>query len=396
MVKVQDIDTSRIQNYLEFVRDPIRFFTRVQPLGDVISLKTGMSPTFVVNSPEAVREILIRQDQSFIKGRTTTVLQRTVGEGLLTTEGERHNKQKKYVQPAFYKDALESYAYAIVDEAEKAAARLEEKREYDIHNVMMRLTLSIITRTMFSADVSAEEKKLADAVTATIEQSVKILFSPVMIPAAFPTKTNQRHKEAISTLEAMIGDVLTAAKKHPQWFDGTLLGMMMEVTDEEGNVLSDKEVRDQMMTMLLAGHETTANLLGWLFAEIAAHPEVEERLSEELTTAELAGNPFHWMSKLPYTQQIIEEGLRLYPPAWLIYRELKEPLEMFGKSFKKGSTFMICPYSIHRNEEVFRTLNPLIRNGLLQANAIHRSVIFRLEAVHAVASGRVLQCLRQH
>lgn len=353
MVTVQDIATPRLQNYLEFVRDPIRFFTRVQPLGDVISLKTGISPTFVVNSPEAIREILVRQDQSFIKGRTTTVLQRTVGEGLLTTESERHATQKKYIQPAFYKDVMERYAYAIIDETEKVVERLEDEQEVDIHTVMMRLTLSIITRTMFSTDVSAEEKKLADAVTTTIEQSVKILFSPVMIPASVPTTSNLKHKEAIQTLEAMIDDVLAAAKEHPEWFKDSLLGMMMAVTDEDGNSLSDKEVRDQMMTMLLAGHETTANLLGWIIAEIAGHPIVEKRLMEELTTAKLTGNPFNWMRELPYTQQIIEEGLRLYPPAWLIYRELDEPVEMFGRAFKKGSTFMICPYAVHRNEKVF-------------------------------------------
>ncbi|PIC97943.1 MULTISPECIES: cytochrome P450 [unclassified Sporosarcina] len=353
MVIVQDIATPRLQNYLEFVRDPIAFFTRVQPLGDVISLKTGISPTFVVNSPDAIREILIRQDQSFIKGRTTTVLRRTVGEGLLTTEGERHATQKKYIQPAFYKDVLERYAYAIVDETEKLVGRLEHEEELDIHTVMMRLTLSIITRTMFSTDVSSEEKELADAVTTTIEQSVKILFSPVMIPASVPTKANLKHKEAIQTLEAMIDEVLVAAKEHPEWFEDSLLGMMMAVTDEAGNGLPDKEVRDQMMTMLLAGHETTANLLGWLFAEIAGHPKVEKRLLEELNTADLVGNPFNWMRELPYTQQIIEEGLRLYPPAWLIYRELDEAVEMFGRSFKKGSTFMICPYAVHRNEKVF-------------------------------------------
>ncbi|PIC66032.1 pyridine nucleotide-disulfide oxidoreductase [Sporosarcina sp. P21c] len=353
MVTVQDIATPRLQNYLEFVRDPIAFFMRVEPLGDVISLKTGISPTFVVNSPEAIREILIRQDQSFIKGRTTTVLQRTVGEGLLTTEGERHAKQKKYIQPAFYKEVLERYAYSIIDETEKLVDRLEHEEEVDIHTVMMRLTLSIITRTMFSTDVSAEEKELADAVTTTIEQSIKILFSPVMIPASVPTKANLKHKEAIQTLEAMISDVLIAAKEHPGWFKDSLLGLMMAVTDEDGNKLSDKEVRDQMMTMLLAGHETTANLLGWLFAEIAGHSKVEKRLLVELNTADMTGSPFNWMRELPYTQQVIEEGLRLYPPAWLIYRELNEPVEMFGRTFKKGSTFMICPYAVHRNEEVF-------------------------------------------
>lgn len=353
MVQVQDIATPRLQNYLQFVRDPIAFFTRVQPLGDVISLKTGFSPTFVANSPEAIREILIRHDQSFVKGRTTTVLRRTVGEGILTTEGEQHATQKKYIQPAFYKEALERYAYAIIDETEKATHRLERERICDIHSVMMELTLSIITRTMFSTDVSAEQKKLADAVTTTIEESVNILFSPVIVPASVPTKSNVRHQQAIQTLEEMINDVVAAAKVHPEWFQDTLLGMMQAVTDEDGNRLSDKEVRDQMMTMLLAGHETTANLVAWLFAEIASHSEVEKRLTAELAQADLTGNPFHWMRELPYTQQIIEEGLRLYPPAWLIYRELAEPIEMFGKKFKKGSTFMICPYAIHRNEEVF-------------------------------------------
>lgn len=353
MVIVEDIATPRLQNYQQFTNDPIGFFMRMRPLGDVVSMKTGFSPTYIVNSPEATREILIRHDQSFIKGRTTKVLQRTVGEGLLTTEGERHGFQKKYMQPTFYKEALERYAYAIVEETERVAERLEQAQEFDIHSEMMQLTLSIITRTMFSTDVSAEEKKLADAVTTTIEESVKILFNPIIIPAAVPTKSHQRHKQAIRTLEDMIEDVLVAAKKQPELFQRTLLGMMLEMKDEDGEGLPDKELRDQMMTMLLAGHETTANLLAWIFAEIAAHPEVESRLAAELAGADLSGNPFDWMRELPYVQQIIEEGLRLYPPAWLIYRELGEPLEMFGQTFKKGSTFMLSPYAIHRNEEVF-------------------------------------------
>ena len=213
MVIVQDIATPRLQNYLEFVRDPIAFFTRVQPLGDVISLKTGISPTFFVNSPDAIREILIRQDQSFIKGRTTTVLRRTVGEGLLTTEGERHATQKKYIQPAFYKDVLERYAYAIVDETEKLVGRLEHEEELDIHTVMMRLTLSIITRTMFFDRCLVRRERASGCCHENDKkQSVKILFSPVMIPASVPTKANLKHKEAIQTLEAMIDEVLVAAK----------------------------------------------------------------------------------------------------------------------------------------------------------------------------------------
>ncbi|WP_153722150.1 cytochrome P450 [Sporosarcina cascadiensis] len=180
MVIVEDIATPRLQNYQQFTNDPIGFFMRMRPLGDVVSMKTGFSPTYIVNSPEAIREILIRHDQSFIKGRTTKVLQRTVGEGLLTTEGERHGFQKKYMQPTFYKEALERYAYAIVEETERVAERLEQAQEFDIHSEMMQLTLSIITRTMFSTDVSAEEKKLADAVTTTIEMLEATLILAVL------------------------------------------------------------------------------------------------------------------------------------------------------------------------------------------------------------------------
>jgi cytochrome P450 len=354
MSRVQDIPTSRLQNYFDFNRDTLSFLVKMLPLGDVVSLRTGFKPSFIVNSPEFIQEILVAKETYFRKGRTTDVLRRTIGDGLLTAESGEHSRQKKYMQPTFYKERLQRYAEIMVEETEKAIKQFHSKNVCNLQDEMMQLTLTIIAKTMFATDLESEKKELAMAVSDTIEQSARTLFKPVLLPLAIPTKGNRIHKKAIHKLESMIYRVIGEAKQHPDRYQMTLLGLLLDTVHESGEPISEQEVRDQLMTMLLAGHETTANLLTWIFYALSRNPEVEQKFHQEIDQQkELATSPLEAYRSLPYTQQIIQEALRLYPPAWLIYREANQDVELLGESFKKGSTFMISPYAIHRNEAIF-------------------------------------------
>ena len=354
MSRVTDIPSSRLQNYIDFQKDPISFLVRMRSLGDVVSLRTGAKPAYVINSHEFVQEILVSKDSFFRKGRTTGVLRRTIGDGLLTAEKEEHERQKRYHQPLFYKERLQSYASTVVEETEKLSKKLQYKSTCLMNDEMMQLTLSIIAKTMFATDLEETKQELAAAVSATIEQTARTLFSPILIPLAIPVKGHRVHKKAIKKLEQMVYGVIQKAKRDRERYHMTMLGMLLDTVYESGEPISDEEIRDQMMTMMLAGHETSANLLTWIFYALDRNPEVEKKFHQEIDQASsLRGMPFEAYRDLEYTQHIIQEGLRLYPPAWLIYREADKDVELLGERFAKGSTFMISPYALHRKAEVF-------------------------------------------
>ncbi|UVI30104.1 cytochrome P450 [Paenibacillus spongiae] len=361
MTRIAGIPTSRTANFFRFQRDPLGFLLDTLHMGDVVSLRTSsFRPTFIVNSPEFVQEILVNQEESFRKGRSSNVLRRTIGDGLLTAEDRNHRGQKKYLKPVFYKERLQAYAAIVVEETERLAAVLEEGVPVPMHDVMMQLTLGIIARSMFNTELDEDKAELAEAVNDTIQQSAKTIFSPVILPLAIPTPGNITHKKAIRTLETMVYDVIAAAKREPQRYADTMLGLLLDTADETGQPIPDREIRDQMMTMLLAGHETTANALVWTWYALDREPAVAERLYGELDRIRqeeedqgAQPNAFDRYRKLTYTKQVIQETLRLYPPAWAILRETEGEVTMLGDVFPAKSSFLISPYAIHRNDHVF-------------------------------------------
>lgn len=355
MKRVVDIETSRIRNFIAFQRDPLGFLTEVLHAGEVISLRGGSKrPTFIVHSPEFIHEILVAQEGAFKKGRSAEVLRRTIGDGLLTTSGERHRQQKQYLQPAFYKERLQAYARTIVEETERLADRIIPGQPFSLSDEMMQLTLTIITRTMFATDTEDRKAELAAAVNDTIERTARTLFSPFPLPLSFPTPGNIVHRRAIRTLESMVCETIANARSEPERYRHTMLGLLLDTRDAEGRELPEAEIRDQMMTMLLAGHETTANLLCWIWYALGENPEVEAGFYEEADALEPAGEQaFDAYRSLSYTNRIIQEALRLYPPAWIILRETDQAVTMLGEAFPAGSSFLISPYAIHRNGNVF-------------------------------------------
>lgn len=347
--------TERLTNYLDFRRDPIDFFLRMRALGQVVPLNTGVMPTFVINNPAHLQEILVTKDASFRKGRPTKVLTRTIGDGLLTTEKTAHKMQKAYTQPVFYKERLKNYAGVMAAESEQTVNALRKNDTCRIDEVMMELTLTIISQVMFATNPGKRKKALAKAVDVTIQETAKSIFLPVLLPMSVPTKGNIAHKRAIKTLETEVYGILKEARANPDAYKETMVGLLMDaVATPEGDKVTDQELRDQMMTMLLAGHETTANLLTWVFYLLAKNPEAEARFHEEIDAMDdITVDPFAKSREMPYTTQIIKETLRLYPPAWIIYREADEPVTLQGEEYEEGSIFMMATYAIHRDPEAF-------------------------------------------
>ncbi|MBW7459315.1 cytochrome P450, partial [Paenibacillus sepulcri] len=361
MTRVVGIPSSRVANFLSFQRDPLQFLINALPLGEMVSLRTSsFRPTFIVNSPAFVQEILVHQEERFRKGRSSNVLRRTIGDGLLTAEHERHRQQKKYLTPVFYKERIQAYAEVVMEETERLADTLQEGVMVPMHDVMMQLTLGIISRSMFKTELHEAKTELAQAVDDTIRLSAKTIFSPIILPLAVPTPKNRKHLKAIRSLEDMIYDTIAEARRNPEQYADSLLGLLLDTRDDQGDPIPDVEIRDQMMTMLLAGHETTANAIVWALYALDRERSVDERLYEEIQDRPLTvrqmregQSAFDLYRGLAYTRQVIQETLRLYPPAWAILREAEQPVEMLGDHFPANSSFLISPYAIHRNDRVF-------------------------------------------
>ncbi|MBM7567555.1 cytochrome P450 [Paenibacillus sacheonensis] len=361
MSRIVDIPSSRMSNFFRFQRDPLGFLVDARPLGDVVSLRTSsFRPTFIINSPDFVQELLVHQEDKLRKGRSAGVLRRTIGDGLLTADRSAHRQQKRYLTPVFYKERIHAYAEIVAQETKRLCDSLQDGVPIAMHDAMMQLTLGIIARTMFKTELEQDKAALAEAVDVTIRHTASTIFSPIILPFGWPTPGNSAHRRAIRTLDAMVYGAIATARRAPDLYADSLLGLLLDTRDEEGLPLPDTEIRDQMMTMLLAGHETTANALVWAWYSLERSPGAAVKLHRELDEVRLreqaAGEPASAAGRYrdqPYTRQVIQETLRLYPPAWAILREAEQGLDMLGAPFPAKSSFLISPYAIHRNDGVF-------------------------------------------
>lgn len=348
---------------LAFRRDPLGLLERTaRRYGDVSMLRLGRTRLYLLNHPDFVKDVLVHQHRGFHKGRGLELAKHLLGEGLLTSEGEFHRRQRRLAQPAFHQQRLASYAAAMVKQAERVSERWAELGErtaappvLDIHQEMMRLTLGIVAETLFGAEVEDEAQQVGQA----IATSMQLFRSFTTLPFAsllerLPLPSTRRFLRARSRLDAtiyrLIADRRTAAEDR-----GDLLSMLLLAQDEEGSGgMTDEQLRDEAMTLFLAGHETTANALTWSWYLLSRHPEVEARLHAELDAVlgqrrtDAADVP-----RLTYTSRVLAESMRLYPPAWVLGRRAILDYEAAGYRVPRGSIVLLSQWVMHRDPRFF-------------------------------------------
>ena len=340
-VSVEKLSGIRLKNYFSFRKDPLGFLSKTRDIADFVEL--GAS-SFVVHQPDAVKQILVTNAESFQKGISASLLSQTIGRGLLTSEGKTHERQRKMIMPAFHKEKMNHYISIILDETKQFMKEWDDGEVICISTEMMRLTLRIIMKTMFGQDISKKESiELVTAVTHIIEKSASDLFLPFPSPEFVPTKRNKQYKLGKNRLNELADQLIQNTPK-----GNHLLSLLQETTYTDGSPLSSEEVRSQILTMLIAGHETTANVLSWMWYELSKNEEIEQLLLKEWKEARELGH-----HQLVLTQLFFKETLRLYPAAWVILREAIEPVALIGHYFKPGSSFLISPYIMHRNPTFF-------------------------------------------
>jgi len=335
-------------------RDPLRFLERIAArYGDIAQLKVGPYRLVFVNHPELVHEVLVAKAASFAKGRILEQTREVFGQGLLTSEGELHHRQRRLIQPAFHRRRIEAYAAAMSADAAAAAARWRDGETLDVAREMTRLTLRIVARSLFSVDVEEDEaREVGQALDALVAAFDVVLVPFQSLLQKLPLPSFRRARQARATLDALVYRLIAERRRTGGGED--LLSLLLAARDEEGSGMDDRQVRDEVLTLFLAGHETTANALTWTWYLLARHPQAEARLHAEIDT--VLGDRLPGADDLPrltFTRQVLAESMRLYPPAWAISRRTIAPVSLNGYAVPAGSGVLTSPWVGHRDPRFF-------------------------------------------
>jgi cytochrome P450 len=337
-------------HFRTFRKDPTAFLMRMALLGDVTGFRMGKLPAYFLNHPDLVRDLLVVNAHKFHKGRALKRAKGLLGEGLLTSEEEFHLRQRRLVQPAFHKQRIISYTEAMTMYAERMAGDWREGEVRDIDHEMMRLTLQIVGKTLFSADISDEADEVGAAMTTIVN-----LFNFLLLPFSeilekLPIPHAIRFRRAQAKLDEIIYGFIYERRASGE-DKGDLLSMLLLSQDEEsGAGMSDEQVHDECLTLFLAGHETTANMMTWTWYLLSQNSEAEAKLHKELDSV-LSGRvpTFDDLPYLKYTEAVIAESMRLYPPAWVVGRLSVEEHEFNGYKVAPGSLVLVSEFVMHRD-----------------------------------------------
>jgi cytochrome P450 len=330
------------------------FFERcAREYGDVVSVRLGPRRVFLVNHPEAVEHVLATASRNFRHTYIRRLLRPLLGEGLLTSEGDFWLRQRRLVQPAFHRQHIAGYAQIMVAYAERMLDTWNDGETRDIHAEMMQLTLEIVAKTLFDADAGGEARDVGASMEVVLKTFRARWESVLALPARVPTPANLRMRRAVSRLDEIIYGFI-AQRRRTEEERGDLLSLLLRAQDEDGSRMTDKQLRDEAMTLFIAGHETTANALAWTLYLLWQHPQAEARLQAEL--GEVLGGrapTFADLPQLKYAEMIVNEAMRLYPPAFVVSREAIHECEVGGFRIPAGATVLLCQWTIQRDPRFF-------------------------------------------
>ena len=344
---------------LEIQRDPLGAFERMAATGGaVVEVHTGLRPFYLLTDPELVKELLTTPTDAFVK---SPILRRTrvvLGEGLLTSEGPIHRRHRRLLLPAFHHTRLRAYADTMVHLTRQATKQWHDGEVFALDREMMRLTLDIAAQALFGAHVGLAVVRIGRALETTMRVFRRRMMNPLSdLLLQLPLPETFRLRRARADLDRVVYGIIQSRRAEQQAGRRRtdLLTLLLETRDEDtGEGLTDAEIRDEVMTLLLAGHETTANALTWMWTLLAQHPTAEARLHAEVD-AVLGGRraTFDDVRDLPFTRQVFSEALRLYPPAWAVSRQAVRDTVLGGHRIPAGSILTVSPYLLHHDERLW-------------------------------------------
>jgi cytochrome P450 len=340
----------------DFNRDQLAFIERCRDLyGDIVWMRFLYVPALFLYHPDDVEYVLVTNAKNFIKSMSlrSNFFQRLVGNGLLTSQGDEWKRQRRLSQPAFHRERVASYGQVMVDYTKRLTAKWKEGETRDVHPDMMRLTLEIVVQCLFGADVSSD----VDEVGATLKELVKPFAAQAtlgwILNNRLPTPAHLRFHSLARKIDKVVYRIISERRGSGE-DKGDLLSMLLAARDEDGSQMSDRQLRDEVMTLFLAGHETTALTLAWSWYLLGINPEAEKTFHAELDEV-LGGRAatFADLSRLKYTEQIAKESMRLYPPAYGLGREAINDCEIGGYRVPAGTQVFMFQWATQRDPRFY-------------------------------------------
>jgi len=359
-----EIKGSLIQGVMpEFNRDMLGFIERGRDHGDIVRMRFLYLTAYFLYHPDDIEFVLSTNAKNFIKSRSvrSPFFQRLVGNGLLTSEGDFWRRQRRLAQPAFHRQRISGYGDVMVEYAERLIASWSAGETRDIHQDMMRLTLEIVVKTLFNADVSGDAAKVERALSEIVKPFSAQATVKWILDNRFPTKTHRHFNECAKEIDEIVYRII-AERRASGSDQGDLLSMLLAAQDEDdGSQMTNRQLRDEVMTLFLAGHETTALTLSWTWyllaqnpaAETNFHAELDEVLDGRLPTA--ADLP-----RLKYAEMIAKESMRLYPPAFALGRESLEECEVGGFRMPAKTQVFMFQWAVQRDPRFFDEPNSFV------------------------------------
>jgi cytochrome P450 len=342
---------------VELIRDSMRFLEScTREYGDVVRLKFFHVPVCLLANPADIEFVLSKNSANFLKARDYRAMESILGKGLLTSEGTFWQKQRKLIQPAFRHENITHYAETMVSETSRMLDGWRNGETRDVHADFMAVTLEIVTRVLFGSEIPGNTADVGRALAIMMEDFMRQAGMAFLLPESVAVPTFFRLKRAIALVDAMIYKLIDQrrasriARPASETPSTDLLEMLLSAQDEAGSQMDDLQVRDEVMTLFLAGHETTANALTWTWYLLAQNPEVTAKLQAELDTV-LAGRAptAADVPRLPYTEMVMKESMRVYPPVWAVGRQSIGPFEAGGYQFPAKTNVVIVQWTAHHD-----------------------------------------------
>ena len=337
-------------------RNPLSYLNEVwRQHGDVVQFPIPRPPTYLVNSPEGVRRVLVDNARNY--GKSTIqyrALSLVTGDGLLTSDGPTWRAQRRVLQPAFHHDALADLGSHVAEATARIAREwqgIDERTVIDADAFMMNAALEVVAGSLMSTDLTGQSAEIAAATLEALDVVIARARIPITPPSWLPTPANRVLKRSVARLDAAVSTMMSARSSDP---GADLLGMLLSVRDENDQPLSVEEIRDQLVTFIVAGHETVASALGWAWGLLAEHPTVADAVASEAESVAPSGAiAYSDFPHLTYSRAVVEETLRLYPPAWLITRSAGSSDRIDGVEIPAGALIIVSPWLLHRHPDLW-------------------------------------------
>ncbi|HEX6574687.1 MAG TPA: cytochrome P450 [Gemmatimonadaceae bacterium] len=375
-------------NLRDFSLDPLKFLTETSnQFGPVASLRFGRMRAFLVSDPGMIEEILVKRRNDFVKAAAIRKQRKLFGSGLLINEGNSWARQRRLTQPAFHPGNLGVYVQPILDHTRRALDRWKTTPTIDVHEEMKDLLMSIAAECLFGPEVAPEAARIGAAVEAAMDQYASRRGAARLLPEWIPLEETRRYIAGVKELDEFVAETV-ARRRESKAERKDLLGMLLAARDENGSSMSPRQLRDEAINLFVGAFDTPSLTMSWTWYLLALHREIADRLHEESDNA-VPGET----STMPFTQLVLRESMRLYPPAYLLGREAIRDTQLGDANIPRGSTVLISQWVMHRHPSYFERPLDFIPERWKNQPSLPRFVYFPFGAGPRVCIGAALATL---